>query len=54
MKLNKGQSVHIGRKKFTGEIPDDLAEKHGLTEEKLKLKKKSKPESPKKEIKKDK
>lgn len=34
MKLAKGTSVYIGRKKFTGEIPDSLAPPHLLKAEK--------------------
>jgi len=30
MKLKKGQTVYIGKEKFTGEIPDDKARKLGL------------------------
>ena len=30
MKLKQGQTVHIGREKFTGEIPDEKAEAAGL------------------------
>jgi DNA polymerase III epsilon subunit-like protein len=52
MKIPKGKTVYVGRKKFTDEIPDALAKLHGLTEEKL-TKKKSKPETPKKEGKKE-
>ncbi len=48
MKLKKGVTVHIGSRKFKGEISDTLAEKAGLkkteapkpkTEEKKKSKK---------------
>jgi len=28
MKLAEGKTVYIGRRKFTGEIPDDLAPKN--------------------------
>jgi hypothetical protein len=44
MKIPKGHTVYIGRRKFTGEIPDAIAEKHGLlkkTEEKKAPKKAS-------------
>lgn len=34
MKLAKGVTVSIGREKFIGEIPDDIAKKHGLIPEK--------------------
>jgi len=30
MKLAKGQTVYIGKEKFTGEIPDSIAKKAGL------------------------
>ena len=32
MKLKDGQTVHIGKRKIKGEIPDDLAAKAGLTQ----------------------
>ena len=34
MKLGKGVTVSIGKEKFTGEIPDAIAKKHGLMSEK--------------------
>ena len=40
MKLKDGQTVHIGKRKFKGEIPDDLAAKAGLVQPE---KKKEKP-----------
>jgi hypothetical protein len=42
MKIPKGQTLYIGRRKFTGEIPDEIAEKHGL------LKKTDEKKAPKK------
>lgn len=36
MKLKKGQTVHIGKEKFTDEIPDEIAKKAGLMKEEKK------------------
>ena len=37
MKLKKGQSIHIGKTVYRGEIPDEVAKKAGLLpEEKVK------------------
>jgi hypothetical protein len=36
MKLKKGQTVHIGREKFVGEIPDEIAKKFGLLKDRPK------------------
>lgn len=33
MKLEKGVTVSIGKEKFTGEIPDNIAKKAGLIKE---------------------
>ena len=33
MKLKKGQTVHIGKEKFTDEIPDEKARALGLLKE---------------------
>lgn len=34
MKLKPGQTVHVGKEKFTGEIPDEKAIALGLMKEK--------------------
>ncbi len=34
MKLKKGQTVHVGKEKFVGEIPDEKAIALGLLKEK--------------------
>jgi hypothetical protein len=44
MKLAKGVTIHIGREKFTGEIPDDKAKALGL----MPVKKEQPKDEPKK------
>jgi len=45
MKLESGVTVHIGGKKYQGEIPDTLAGVAGLKKEKAEIKKTAKSES---------